>query len=130
MIESGLKMSSMEWPHKAAVSKTGFALCSRRPSRGCREPPVFAFLWWPSIPTDIFETFSESLERAHRHLTCHSFFPIHVLQEKAWTWSGWVGLVSSFESSSGTQFQVPLAQVNRWPLFRVHFWHPFFGACF
>ena len=61
-------------PHKAAVSKTGFALCSGRPSRGCREPPVFAFPWWPSIPTDIFETFSESLERAHRHLTCHSLF--------------------------------------------------------
>ena len=60
-------------PHKAAVSKTGFALCSGRPSRGCREP-VFAFPWWPSIPTDIFETFSESLERAHRHLTCHSLF--------------------------------------------------------
>ena len=48
-------------PHKAAASKTGFALCSGRPSRGCREPPVFAFPWWPSIPTDIFETFSESL---------------------------------------------------------------------
>ena len=61
-------------PQKAAVSKTGFALCSGRPSRGCREPPVFAYPWWPSIPTDIFETFSESLERAHRHLTCHSLF--------------------------------------------------------
>ena len=61
-------------PHKAAASNIGFALCSGWPSRGCREPPAFAFPWRLSIPTEIFETFSESLERAHRHLTCHSLF--------------------------------------------------------
>lgn len=33
--------------------------------------------------------------------------PIHVLQEKAWTWSGWDGLVPNFESSSGTPISGP-----------------------
>ena len=33
--------------------------------------------------------------------------PIHVLQEKAWNWSGWVGLVPNFENSSGTPIWGP-----------------------
>ena len=104
MIGSSLKMSG---PHKAAASKTGFALCSGRPSRGCREPPVFAFPWWPSIPTDIFETFSESLNGRIGTLPVTASLPIHVLQEKAWNWSGWVSLVPNFESSFGTPIWGP-----------------------
>ena len=94
-------------PHKAAASKTGFALCSGRPSRGCREPPVFAFPWWPSIPTDIFETFSESLNGRIGTLPVTASLPIHVLQKEVWNWSGWVGLVPYFQGSFGTPIWGP-----------------------
>ena len=47
LLHDWVKSQCRVWsgPHKAAASRTGFALCSGRPSRGCREPPVFAFPW-------------------------------------------------------------------------------------
>ena len=75
-------------------------------------------------PTDIFETFSENLNE--RIGTLPDTASLQVLQEKAWNWSGWIGLVPSLavlELPHGSDKQGGA-------LFRVHFWHTFFRSNF
>ena len=56
----------------------------------------------PPSQRTYLKTFSESLNGRIGTLPVTASLPIHVLQEKAWNWSGWVGLVPNFESSFGT----------------------------
>ena len=76
-------------------------------------------------PTDIFETFSESLNG--RIGTLPDTASLHVLQEKAWNWSGWIGLVPSLKAV----LELPHGSDKQGgALFRVHFWHTFFRSNF